>query len=203
MTTNPQTPAEVLDQAIQGAQRAIAQRQFAQAEANLQGIIDASQGDSQCELERRDARYTLAVAQRYQEREQEAQATLNDLLVDAPEFGRAYQERGHMFLAENKLEEARVAYERAVFYNGALVASWKGLLNLYDLHDHSLNPRRAKQQAFAKLQLEYLLALPPELITVNSYLNEDKLYKADQLCRHFLRQHKEDIEGMRLLAKVG
>jgi tetratricopeptide (TPR) repeat protein len=203
MTINPHAPAETLDQAVQNAQRAIAQRQFAEAEASLRGAIAEAQGDSQSELELRDAQYTLAVAQRYQERVSDAQSTLDDLLSNAPEFGRAYQERGHMHLAENKLEEARVAYERAVFYNGALVASWKALLNLYDLHDHSLNPRRAKQQAFAKAQLEYLLALPPELVSVNSYLHEGKLYKADQLCRHFLREHKEHIEGMRLLARVG
>ncbi len=203
MTTNSISQAEALDQAVQGAQRAIAQRQFAEAETSLRAAIEQGGDDAQSELERRDVRYTLAVAQRYQERHEDARATLDSLLKDAPEFGRAYQERGHMLLAENKLEEARVAYERAVFHNGALVASWKALLNLYDLHDQTLNPLRARQQAFAKTQLEYLLALPPELVTVNSYLHEGKLFKADQLCRHFLRQHKEHIEGMRLLAKVG
>lgn len=203
MTNTPTSTAQELDLVVQNAQRAIAQRQFDQAESSLRQALSDVVEDPQSELERRDARYTLAVAQRYQERTTEARATLDDLLADAPEFGRGYQERGHMLLVENRLEDARIAYERAVFHNGALVASWKALLNLYDLHDHSLNPLRAKQQGFAKAQLEYLLALPAELITVNSYLHEGKLYKADQLCRHFLRQHKEHIEGMRLLAKVG
>lgn len=203
MSTRQHSAAEVLDAAVQNAQRAVAQRQFLEAENTLRRALDDTADDTQSELEKRDARYTLAVAQRYQERLADAQATLDELLNDAADFGRGYQERGHMLLAQNQLEDARIAYERAVFHNGALVASWKALLNLYDLHDHSLNPLRAKQQAFAKSQLEYLLALPPELVTVNSYLHEGKLYKADQLCRHFLRQHKEHIEGMRLLAKVG
>ena len=203
MSSSQHVVAEALDNAVQSAQRAVAQRQFSEAERELRRALNAAGSDGHSELEQRDARYTLAVAQRYQERNADAQATLDALLTDAPDFGRGYQERGHILLAQNKLEEARVAYERAVFHNGALVASWKALLNLYDLHDHSLNPLRAKQQAFAKSQLEYLLALPPELVTVNSYLHERKLYKADQLCRHFLRQHKEHIEGIRLLAKVG
>ncbi len=203
MTTSQPTIAEALDIAVRQAQRAISQRQFSEAEAGLRQAIVEAADDPQSELERRDAQYTLAVAQRYQERVPDALATLDALLTQAPDFGRGYQERGHLYLAQNKLEDARVAYESAVFYNGALAASWKALLNLYELHDHSLNPLRAKQQAFAKSQLEYLFALPQELITVNSYLHEGKLYKADHLCRHFLRQHKEHIEGMRLLAKVG
>ena len=46
------------------------------------------------------------------------------------------------------------------------------------------------------------MGLPPELVTVNSYLHDGKLFEADKLCRHFLRSNTKHVEGMRLLAQV-
>ena len=55
----------------------------------------------------------------------------------------------------------------------------------------------------AQSEVNYLESLPQALVAVNSFINEGKYFKADQLCRHFLRDNKQHIEGMRLLARVG
>ena len=178
------------------AQREIQAGQFDCAEQRIGTLVQGGASDP-------DAVYLLAVAQRQQDKFDAAIATQALLIDEGSEFSRIYQERGHTLLSMNKLTDAQRAYEKAVNLNPALIASWKALLNLYDLHDGELNATLERHQARAKAQLEYLLALPPELVTVNSYLAEGKLYEADRLCRHFLREQKTHIEGMRLLAEIG
>lgn len=184
------------DQDLVIAQREIQGGQFEQAEQRL-AVHLAQAPDDQ------DLIYLVAVAQRQQEKFDAAIETQNLLINNASKFSRIYQERGHTLLSMNKLADAQRAYEKAVNLNPALVASWKALLNLYDLHDGALNTTVQRHQQRAKEQLEYLLALPPELVTVNSYIAEGKLFEADRLCRHFLRENKTHIEGMRLLAEIG
>ncbi len=152
--------------------------------------------------QRSECLYVLAVALRYQDRLDEAIDAQSLLIEHQPDFARVYQERGHTLMSRNELTDAQRAYEKAVNLNPALAASWKALLNLYQLHDRQLNRKVGKHQARAKAALEYLLSLPEELVTVNSYLHENKLFEADKLCRYFLRSHKQHIEGMRLLAQI-
>ena len=144
-----------------------------------------------------DALYLIAVAQRYQRKLEHAGKTLRELLQLQPENARAWQERGHVCLSENDLEKARTAYEQAVRRNPALLASWKALINLYGVAGLQ------EQVVFAQQEAQYLEALPEELRGVLSLINEGKLFKADQLCRHFLRSNKQHVEGMRLLAMIG
>ena len=122
---------------------------------------------------------------------------LRELLGLQPENARAWQERGHVCLSENDLEKARTAYEQAVRRNPALLASWKALLNLYAMAGFG------EQRALAEQEVAYLEGLPDELLGVLSLVNEGKLFKADQLCRHFLRSNRQHVEGMRLLAMIG
>lgn len=180
------------------AQRDIQTGNNEDAELRLRPVVAAQGADADENLV-----YLLAVAQRQQDKFEDAIATQGLLINNGSQFARIYQERGHTLLSMNKLADAQRAYEKAVNLNPALVASWKALLNLYDLHDGVLNATVHRHQARAKTQLEYLLALPPELVTVNSYLAEGKLFEADRLCRHYLRDHKTHIEGMRLLAEIG
>ena len=173
---------------------------FADAEARAQALLARPVRDSTAETE---LLYMLAVAQRYQDKHQPALLTQAKLIETAPGYARIYQERGHTLLSLNRLTDAQRAYEKAVNLNPALVASWKALLNLYELHDRDLNTTVHRHKARANEALEYLLSLPAELVTVNSFIHEGKLYAADQLCRQFLRNNKTHIEGMRLLAKIG
>ena len=140
--------------------------------------------------------YTLAVAQRYGGKPNEALATLADLIELNEDFSRAHQERGHVLLSDNQLGAARLSYEEAVRRNPALMASWKALNNLYEIFG-------LREQAQAALEkLAYLESLPRELQSVSTYIHDGRLQKADRLCRHFLQTRKTHVEGIRLLAEI-
>ena len=184
-----------------GADEPLAERgrsliQQARFEAAGRLIRDELQG-VELNPEHTDALYVLAVAERYQGKLVEAHATLSTLLEIDPENARAWQERGHALLTQNRIDESRISYENAVRLNPALLASWKALINLYELANQSAQAQLALERA------EFLSQLPKELRSVSSMIHEGKLYKAELLCRHFLRENKHHIEGMRLLAAIG
>ena len=144
-----------------------------------------------------DALYTLAVTQRMQRQIPAALATLSQLLATDPGYGRAWQERGHCFRDSGRAEEAIAAYQRAVAHNGALVASWRLLSEMHDAAG------RDGPADFARAQYSHLSALPPELLSVASFIQEGRIYKAEQLCRAFLQRNGHHVEAMRLLADIG
>jgi tetratricopeptide (TPR) repeat protein len=45
--------------------------------------------------------------------------------------------------------------------------------------------------------------MPQELVSVSSLINENKLLKAEDICRYFLRKKPKHVEAMRLLASIG
>lgn len=144
-----------------------------------------------------DALYVLSVARRYLGKLEEALQSLDQLTGVAPGYGRAYQELGYTRLGLGQHPQARQAFEKALQLNPALSASWKNLAELYGregLHEQ----RRAAQREF-----EALMALPRELVSVTSMIHEGRFYRAEQLCRHYLRQHPHQVEAMRLLALIG
>ena len=143
-----------------------------------------------------EALYTLAVAERYSGRLPEALATLEDLISLNPDFARAYQEMGHTRLSDNQLVPARTSYEEAVKRNPALLASWKALVNLYEVAGMT------ERRCVSRSQVEYLESLPRELQSVSTYLHDGRLQRADRLCRHFLQTRKTHIDGIRLLAEI-
>jgi len=144
-----------------------------------------------------DALYCKAVAQRYLDRQRDALRTLEELIAVNPHYGRAYQEAGHNHRLLGDLDSAREDYERAVGLNRALTASWRELLVIYR--------NRGDREAYATAKSEYdrLSALPAELVTVTSLIHENKLYRAEKLCRDFLQKKPHHIEAMRLLAILG
>ena len=144
-----------------------------------------------------EALYTLAVAQRYQQRYDEALATLDGVLDLDPGYARAFQEQGHTYLAKNLPDDALVAYERAVRSNPGLLASWQALTRLCKLAGLRDGEKLATERGV------FLSSLPKELLAATSMMHDGKLYKAEQLCRHFLQNNKHHIEGMRLLAAIG
>ena len=151
--------------------------------------------------ENTDARYALAVAQRHQHRWTAALATLAAILEQRPNFGRGHQEIGYNLIAKRDYARARDAFECAVAADHSLVNSWKCLLKLYDEHTPAGAERDGKRRR-ASDQVAFLQGLPAELLTVISYLSEDRLMDAERLCKHFLRSNKTHVEGMRLLAEI-
>ena len=68
------------------------------------------------------------------------------------------------------------------------------------LYERSGNTEASEQAA---QHVAWLSSLPAQLLTVTSLIHENKLYKAEQLCRDFLQKQPHHIEAMRLLAELG
>ena len=141
--------------------------------------------------------YMKAVCYRYLGEAQLALATLKGLKALSPENGRAYQEEGHAYRLLGKTQEAITAFERATQHNPALEISFKSQLELLD---EKQQPQRFKR---VREQLEYLCSLPKPLVAVLDLLAQEKILKAEEVCREFMRKNPRNLEGMRLLAEIG
>lgn len=144
-----------------------------------------------------EAWYLIAVSQRYAKDFSSALISNNELLKCDEKYSRAYQEQGYVQLALQQPELAKTAFEQAVFLNPCLIASWQELIELYRKFDQLDDVQRAANH------LMKFKDLPPALLAVTEFLNEDKLLKAEQICRHFLQNNKQHIDGMCLLAQIG
>ncbi|MBX7539414.1 tetratricopeptide repeat-containing sulfotransferase family protein [Qipengyuania sphaerica] len=144
-----------------------------------------------------EARYMAAVAARYLKQFDRAQSHLQALHHAMPEYGRAWQEAGHLARAQGRRDDAIAAYSLATRLNPALDASWRALA------DELQGASRMAEAAAAKAQAERIAALPRELVAVTHHLHEGRLLRAEEICRHFLRANPRNVEGMRLLAQIG
>lgn len=144
-----------------------------------------------------EALYIKAVCHRYLKDFDQALATLNRLKSHEPEFGRAYQEEGHLRLAQSKKTEALALFQLACAANPALDASWRAQAGLL------AEAGRTAAAAQAQAQADRLAALPRELMAVSNFIHEGKLLRAENLCRRFLQANPHHIEAMRLLADIG
>ena len=81
--------------------------------------------------------------------------------------------------------------------NPTLMASWKNLAELF------LKQGKSEQYGLVLKELERLNSLPAEIRSVASFLYEGKLFKAERLCREYLKRHPKYVEAMRLLALIG
>lgn len=174
------------------ARQLIETARFAAAASALREMLRSAQEPA----DEAEALYMLAVAERYDGRPADALATIERLLEQQPEHGRAHQERGHALLALQRPDEAADAYGRAVALNPGLIASFDKLAELHRAAG------RAREADIAASQARFLGRLPPELLSVTGFIHENQLDKAETLCRHFLREHKHHVEGMRLLAEI-
>src|SRR5207248_1935936 len=89
------------------------------------------------------------------------------------------------------------AYERAVALNASLPASWKALAVLYR------SVGQIDQCEFAERQADRLARLPAPVVTGWGMLAEGDVYGAEAVVRHFLQTHGNNVEAMRLLARIG
>ena len=181
---------EIIDAALREARTHLQNARLAKAAATCTDLLDIAPDNI-------DALYTLAVAQRMQRQIPTALATLDQLIAINPSYGRAWQERGHCLRDSSRSEDAIAAYQRAVTHNGALVASWRLLGELHDAAG------REGPADFAAAQYAHLSKLPPELLSVASFIQEGRIFKAEQLCRAFLQRNGHHVEAMRLLAEIG
>ncbi|WJY18207.1 hypothetical protein QQS45_11330 [Alteriqipengyuania flavescens] len=174
---------------LKGAQSALRSGDFAGG-ARLADTILA--GDA----EDGEALYIAAVARRYLADLPAASALLARLHAAMPEYGRAWQEEGHLARTQGDDARALAAFERATRFNPALVASWKAQAELAAAADRSALAEASAAQA------RRIEALPAELVAVTNHLHEGRLLRAEEICRHHQRRHPRNVEGMRLLAAI-
>jgi tetratricopeptide (TPR) repeat protein len=145
----------------------------------------------------RDARLLVAVAQRCSSRIPDALSTLETLERYHPHFSRLHEERGHCFVAMKQAPQAIEAFLRAVSINHALPSSWSMLEGLYRMTGQPDNA------AMAASHVATLKHLPPEIVTATGLFADGDLEAAESLIRGFLLKHGDQVEAMRLLARIG
>jgi tetratricopeptide (TPR) repeat protein len=182
--------ADTIEEALKRARSLLQSGRPAEAQAECLVILEQAPDHV-------EALYTLAVSQRMGGDAAAAMATLDHLHEVAPSYGRGWQERGHCLRDLGKATDATAAYQNAITHNGALAASWRMLAQLH------AQAGRDAQADFAQGQFDYLSALPPELQSVASLIQENRVQKAEQLCRNFLQRNGHHVEAMRLLAEIG
>ncbi|MDT8279680.1 MAG: sulfotransferase [Erythrobacter sp.] len=179
---------------LKSAQDAIRASRFAEGLALARSLLDDAPDEG-------DVLYLAAVAARYLGDFPTAGDYLARLHTAMPEYGRAWQEAGHLALAQGRRDAALAAFQRATRFNPALEASWREQARLL-----AKSGRKAEANA-ATFQQQRLARLPHELVAVTNHLAEGRLLRAEEICRHYLRTHPvrdaEHIEGMRLLARIG
>ena len=159
--------------------------------------LEAATALSKSVPENRDVLYMVAVCLRYLNRIPEALQALEELQAWHPRFSRLYQERGNCFVAMKDAPRAIDAFLRAVNINPALPASWRTLQSLYRMTGNT------KDAETAGAHIATLARLPPEVVTATAMFSDGDFGLAEQVIRAYLLQHGDDVEAMRLLARIG
>jgi tetratricopeptide (TPR) repeat protein len=147
--------------------------------------------------ENRDVLYLTALGQRYLGKIPEALATLERLEAHHPGFSRLHQERGHCYVAMKDAPRAIDAFLRGVNLNPALPASWSMLEGLYRMTGQTENA------GMAAAHVATLKSLPPEIVHATDLFSDGELTLAENIVRAYLLQHGNEVEAMRLLARIG
>jgi tetratricopeptide (TPR) repeat protein len=146
--------------------------------------------------ENRDVLYLIAICQRFLGRIPDALATLQRLEQSHPSFSRMYQERGYCYVALKDAPRAIDAFLRGVNINPALPASWSMLEGLYRMTGQTENA------AMAAAHVATLKKLAPAVVEATSLFSDRDLAQAENTIRPHLLKHGNDIEAMRLLARI-
>jgi tetratricopeptide (TPR) repeat protein len=147
--------------------------------------------------ENRDVLYAIARSQRYLGKIDDALKTLAHLEQFQPNFSRLHEERGHCYVVMRDAPRAIDALLRAVNINHALPSSWNLLEGLYRMTGDNANA------ATAALHVATLKRLAPEVVIATGLFTDGELTQAENVIRPYLLRVGNDVEGMRLLARIG
>ncbi|MDP9009320.1 MAG: sulfotransferase [Pseudomonadota bacterium] len=190
MDSNAPNPApSPVEQQLRGAWELFNQRRYAQA-------LDVGEALARQVPENRDVLYLIALSQRYSNKIPEALATLERLELHHPTFSRLYQERGHCHVVRKDAPQAIDAFLRGVNINPALPASWSMLEGLYRLTGDTENA------GVAAAHVATLQRLPPEVVQATGLFSDGDLGPAENIIRAYLQKHGNQVEAMRLLARI-
>ena len=131
-------------------------------------------------------------------------SAIEELRSGIPDYAKDLKLNLQSVLTQSSLDEAQVwsvaaataIATRNAGLREAVLADAKEKLSPEQLDD-------ARMAAVARAECERLSALPRELVTVTSLIEERRLFEAEQLCRDFLKRSPHHVEAMRLLAQLG
>ncbi|MBB6242542.1 tetratricopeptide repeat-containing sulfotransferase family protein [Rhodanobacter sp. MP1X3] len=141
--------------------------------------------------------YLVARNQRYLGQIDAALQTLARMEQEHPHYSRVYEERGHCYVVLRDAPHAIDALLRAVNINPALPSSWNLLEGLYRMTGDTANA------ATAASQVATLKRLAPDVVRATSHFSDGELEPAEQIIRAYLLKAGNDVEAMRLLARIG
>ncbi len=143
-----------------------------------------------------DSLYLAAVSTRYLKKFDDSKKYIENLMFNAPDMGRAYQELGHLNRDMGNEEKAVVHYRQACELNPALLASWNSLYKYF------VKNKNKPAADHALEQIKKLQSLPGVLLYIDQILNEGRLGLAEDKCRYFLKKHPTHSYAMSLLAEI-
>ncbi|HTV86357.1 MAG TPA: sulfotransferase [Dyella sp.] len=188
--TAADTPETSLEHQLQRVRALQAEGQHAQA-------LSAAQALGADLAEHRDVLYLVARSQRYLGNIDAALATLARLEPSHPRFSRLHEERGHCYVVRRDAPRAIDALLHAVNINPALPSSWNLLEGLYRMTGDAANAGHAAAHV-AKLK-----QLAPEVVRATGLFCDGDMDAAESVIRAYLLKAGNDVEGMRLLARIG
>jgi predicted Zn-dependent protease len=144
----------------------------------------------------RHALYLIAANQRCLDRIKEALETLRRLEQEDPRFSLLYQERGYCYMSLRDGPQAVAAFLRAVEINPALPSSWSMLERLYRQLGNETNAAAAAEQ------VSVLKRLAPEVVRAGSLFSDGELRVAENILREYLPKSGDDVEALRMLARI-
>ncbi|MBE1162155.1 tetratricopeptide repeat-containing sulfotransferase family protein [Dyella acidiphila] len=168
-----------------------------QREGQHAAALQAAQVLARDVPEHRDPRYLIARSQRYLGQIDAALQTLAQLEQTQPGFSRLHEERGHCYVVMRDAPRAIDALLHAVNINPALPSSWNLLEGLYRMVGDNANATTAAAHVAT------LKRLAPEVVNATSLFSDGDLEPAESVIRAYLLRAGNDVEGMRLLARIG
>jgi tetratricopeptide (TPR) repeat protein len=166
------------------------EQRFAELLATAQSVLTGNPVD-------RDALLFRAIAQRFLNRVQDSLGTLIALEQHHPTFSRLFEERGRCYVAQRQARPAIEAFAQAVRLNHSLPGSWSMLEGLYRMQGDGQNA------SVAAGNVASLRNQPADIVLANGLFADGDLEQAEALIRAYLLQHGDNIEAMRLLARIG
>jgi tetratricopeptide (TPR) repeat protein len=143
-----------------------------------------------------DSLYLAAVSTRYLKKFKESKKYIDDLLVNAPDMARAFQELAHLNRDMGNEEKAVMHYRQACELNPALIGSWRFLFKYFVKNQNKPAAEHAGKQ------IKKLESLPGVLLYIDQILNEGRLGAAEAKCRAFLKENPTHTYAMSLLAEI-
>ena len=130
-----------------------------------------------------DSLYLASVSSRYLKKFDDSKKYIEQLMIIAPDMGRAYQELGHIYRDMGDETKSVIHYRQACELNPALLASWSSLYRYFTKKNNQPAADHAREQ------IEKLQSLPSALLYIDQIMNEGRLGMAERQCRAFLKKN--------------